>query len=271
MQKLINFTTSNNLDRVSGILANYFLLHYDELEHIPLNQVVSDCYLSVSSVRRFCQKMGYDNYSDLIRSKLLNPEKQREIAVSNLRAGRYSPAALRNEINENLYMCYRAISPAQIQMLVQWILDSSTLILISTRPYSLWIQEFFNQLVAWGKPTYAIEEPTVCKTVIEKFGDNICSIVISPMGVLPESYATEIQQLPGKKILIIGNFITQLSTYPTFSQQYDQVLLLPFKNRQYEYMEILGKYTIGFLFDVILGEIVDRLVCDSHGIIPEAP
>lgn len=259
MQKLINLTTSNNLDRTCGILANYFLLHYDELEHIPLNQVVSDCFLSISSVRRFCQKIGYENYTDLIHSKLRNPEKQKEIAVLNLHSGRYNPAMLRNEINENLYICYRSIAPAQIQMLVQWIMRSSVLILISTRPYSLWIREFFNQLVAWGKLTYTVEDPTVCKSVYEKFGETSCSIVVSPMGVLPDSYAPEIQNLPGKKILIAGKFITHLPSFPLFSKQYDDLILLPFKDKSYEYMEILGKYTIGFLFDIILGEIINYL------------
>ena len=42
MQKLINLTTANNLDRTNGILANYLLLHYDQLEQIPLNQVVAE-------------------------------------------------------------------------------------------------------------------------------------------------------------------------------------------------------------------------------------
>lgn len=260
MQKLINFTTSNNIDCASGVLANYFLLHYDELERIPLSQVVSDCFLSISSVRRFCQKIGYDNYSDLIRSKLCNPENQKEIAASNIRFGRYHPATLRNEINENLYMCYRALSPSQIQALTQRILEADAVILICTRPYSLWIQEFSNQLIAWGKPTYVIEEPTICKTICGKFGSNILTIIISPLGILPEAYAPQIQLMAGKKVLIASKFLTDTPVYSTLSDQYDDVVLLPFKQKEYEYMEVLGKYTIGFLFDVLLGEIVNQLL-----------
>lgn len=259
MQKLINLTTANNLDRTNGILANYLLLHYDQLEQISLNQVVAECYISVSSVRRFCRRLGFENYSDLIASKLGNPEKQKQIATDNLRSGYYDPARLRSEINENLYLCYRSLSPAQLQSLVQQIHDCSALVLIATRPYSFWVREFYNQLVAWGKLTYTAAESKMCRSIYERFGEKTCTILVSPMGILPETYAPQIRELPGYKVLITGKFTQDHPAFSGYASQYQQILLLPFKNSQYEYMEIYGKYTIGFLFDTILGQFLRQI------------
>ena len=124
MQKLMNFTISNNLDHTTGILANYLLLHYNELGTLPLNQVTADCFVSPSSVRRFCLKLGFDNYSDLVEARLRNPEHQPKIGVTNLLQGAYHPAMLRAEINENLFLCFRSVSAKQLQFLAASVLRS---------------------------------------------------------------------------------------------------------------------------------------------------
>ena len=91
MQKLIDYASSSNLDHTSGILAYYLLLNYSKLEKLTLKIVTEECFVSVSSVRRFCRKLGYDNFSDLVKAKIHNPENQQSIALSNLDHGWYHP------------------------------------------------------------------------------------------------------------------------------------------------------------------------------------
>ncbi len=264
MQKLSDLMTANNLSNTSGILANYMLLHYHELEQISLNQVVSDCYVSVSSVRRFCQKLGYENYSDLVDAKTRNPENQQDIAIANVQAGLYDPAVLRNEINENLYLFYRSISQSQIREIAEKISHADVVLLICTRPYNFWLKEFQNQLIAWGKSTYILEEPTVCYDFSRHFTGSILSIMVSPLAILPKAYCSAMEEIPGEKILIACPSAVEGSAGNDFVQQYCTFLPLRFKLNRYEYMEIYGKYTIGYLFDILLGAILSRMIWDSR-------
>ena len=269
MQKLMNFTISNNLDHTTGILANYLLLHYNELGTLPLNQVTADCFVSPSSVRRFCLKLGFDNYSDLVEARLRNPEHQPKIGVTNLLQGAYHPAMLRAEINENLFLCFRSVSAKQLQFLAASVLRSNAIVILCTRPYNFWLREFQNQMIAWGKPVYIWEEPVSYKSLIDQFAEDVCTIVVSPLFYLPSAYVSEMCSIRGKKFLIAHDSVVKDPMYPVFYKQYEQIVLLHFKSEKYEYMEIYGKYSIGYLFDSLLGEIIRQQIEDTHESRPE--
>ena len=117
MQKLIDYASSSNLDHTSGILAYYLLLNYSKLEKLTLKIVTEECFVSVSSVRRFCRKLGYDNFSDLVKAKIHNPENQQSIALSNLDHGWYHPHILRTEINDTMYSILRTIPSSLIHQI----------------------------------------------------------------------------------------------------------------------------------------------------------
>lgn len=272
MQKLMNLIVPNNMDHTTGILANYLLLHYDELENLPLNQVTADCFVSPSSVRRFCRKLGFENYSDLVEARLRNPEHQQKISVANLNRGIYHPAVLRAEINENLFLCFRSVSNKQFRFLASSMVESSAVVLLCTRPYNFWLREFQNQMIAWGKPTYIWEEPASYRPFFHQFGDSVCTVVVSPLFYLPNAYISEMDFVQGKKALISHDVIMKDPMYPVFSKQYDQIVPLHFKNDEYEYMEIYGKYSIGYLFDSLLGEIIRQQVQQTEntdGMLPQ--
>ena len=47
------------------VLAQYFLYHFDQLRDLNIYDVADACYVSRSGIRRFCQSIGFDNFSDL--------------------------------------------------------------------------------------------------------------------------------------------------------------------------------------------------------------
>ena len=49
------------------VLAQYFLYHFDQLRDLNIYDVADACYVSRSGIRRFCQSIGFDNFSDLLR------------------------------------------------------------------------------------------------------------------------------------------------------------------------------------------------------------
>lgn len=45
-------------------ITSYILNNIDKLNNISINQVVEEAFVSRSSVRRFCNRLGYNNFSE---------------------------------------------------------------------------------------------------------------------------------------------------------------------------------------------------------------
>lgn len=58
---IINVYPSGSMEY---ILATYFLNHYNNLENMNIYDIAEECATSRSSIRRFCQTLGYDNFKD---------------------------------------------------------------------------------------------------------------------------------------------------------------------------------------------------------------
>lgn len=269
MQKLINCTVSGTLDYTSSIIAQYLLLNYANLGELSSNQVSSACFVSLSSVRRFCVKLGYENFSDLVKAKLSNPEDQQVIAKYNLDCGYYKPADLRNNINDATYTVFRSIKQSRLQQTASGILKAKALILFCTRPYNMWLREFQNQVIAWGFPVYIIEDAAHYQEIIQNIGSDLYTILVSPMAYLVEPFYQECREMAGRKSAVLCHPFAEEPVYQEFLSIYDTILDFRLKNYSYEYLEVYGKYSVAYLFDMLLGEMLPLLIKRSVQYLPQ--
>lgn len=65
LYSLFSVLNNNSPEDSNYALAKYFLENYHRLSTLNIFDVASDCFVSRSSVRRFCQSIGYDNFLDL--------------------------------------------------------------------------------------------------------------------------------------------------------------------------------------------------------------
>ena len=58
---------NNNMeeDAATSVLARYFLVNFNRLPELNIYDVAENCFVTRSSVRRFCQSLGFDNYKEL--------------------------------------------------------------------------------------------------------------------------------------------------------------------------------------------------------------
>lgn len=263
MQKLINCTISGSLDYTAGMIAQYLLLNYANLGQLSPNRVSEECFVSLSSVRRFCVKLGYENFSDMVKAKKNNPEDQQAIAKFNLESGCYNPGNLRIHISDAMYSAYRSIDQKRLQQIAAQILKAKALILFCTRPYNMWLREFQNQLTAWGRSVYIIEDSASCRDLVKVTGEPLYTFVVSPMACHLEPFYNECKDIPGEKsVLVCRPYLTE-PEYRQFLTIYDTVLSLRMKSYTYEYLEIVGKYAVAYWFDVLLGELLAQLKLKS--------
>lgn len=261
VQKLINSIQSKS--NIYSEIAYYILLQYNNIDSLTVNQICKNCFTSPSTIRRFCQSIGYQNFTDLKRAKNKNPENQQIIAKNNWEKGRYNPHFLLTEVNSINLSVYRNSHPHAIKKLAQEIAINKSTLLFCVRPYSFVLQEFQNQMMIFGKSVYIFDEIYFWRSVIEKMEDDFCSIIISPAATLIPVIGNELENLPGKKTLIACKQYLSNPEYHSYLNIYDLIIPLRSNAYDYDYLEIYGKYAVSFLFELIMSEIFELMFHQS--------
>lgn len=89
MNSLLTTLNSSDYDSSEHVLAQYFLDRFDRLEELNVYDVAEECYTSRTGIRRFCQSIGLDNFSDL-KSYAWEWQRHRNLYVSYAEHDGYS-------------------------------------------------------------------------------------------------------------------------------------------------------------------------------------
>ena len=259
MQKLLFCVNSLVMDRSFNEIAYYLLLHYNEIENVSLKKLMAECYASASTIRRFCQSIGYDNYSDLRAAKSRNQEDQRLIAQHNWEEGRYHPHALHDHLTNITYQIGRTVDQPQLRRLAAQFASASSSILFAIRPYALFLEEFQCQMMSLGKTVYIFEEIDQYERLIQRLGKKVNSVVVSPTGGIMLALGGKAGKLPGEKSVLICPDYSKEPSLSHLLSLYDMVLPLKIKTYDIDYMELYGKYAVSYWFEILFGEILHIL------------
>lgn len=78
LQRLMDRINCEYEDLSYSKCANYLVDNYSRLQEISLQELCEENFVSKSTVRRFCQNMGYQNFSELKLSKITEEKARRE-------------------------------------------------------------------------------------------------------------------------------------------------------------------------------------------------
>lgn len=80
---------SNSINTTNSQIASYILNHFEEVRNDSIKELAAKCFVSMSSVSRFCKDMGLHDFTELreliaetdlnfeVTSESLNPEQQK--------------------------------------------------------------------------------------------------------------------------------------------------------------------------------------------------
>ena len=60
---LLSYIASNDEDSVNCRIANHILDHLSGLKETTISELAKQCYVSVSSISRFCREIGFEDFS----------------------------------------------------------------------------------------------------------------------------------------------------------------------------------------------------------------
>ncbi len=258
-QKILGAAHGNALDRPFCELAHYLLMHYDGLDALSAADAARECHISTSTVRRFCRALGYENFADLRRAKLENPENQYEIARANGRAGYYAPRRMYDEVNSTLWNTGRKLDWNGLERLASVVLRADAVLVYALRPYSFILQEFQSQFAALGRCLYIYDDISGKGAEVAGLGERLCHITVSPAGVLFPAVDADLARLDGFKAAVYCARALSDCGGDGCLERYDARFPLPMRVTEYAYLEIYGKYAVMYFFDVLLGRVVELL------------
>ena len=65
LSELFKIIDNNDEANIDYVIAKYFIENYKKLGTLNIYDVAEECYVSRSSIRRFCKQIGYNNFLDL--------------------------------------------------------------------------------------------------------------------------------------------------------------------------------------------------------------
>lgn len=240
------FSTIVNSDEQDSdhAITNYILNNIDNLNNISINEVVEEAFVSRSSVRRFCNRLGYSNFSEL-KSSLTDI-----IFPSNIHLRVFEDInSYRSKLSEGLSNMFsnvdQVVTDDTIEYLVEIIKEYEDILIISANNTSSNLLKFQQELF-YAKKIIKLLNNNFDNEVLKKVSRETSLIfVVSVSGVFANAINDSINEIPGKKILISANHAKEIS------ESYDQVIYISKKDIRDDNFGLLGKYGITYFFDLV--------------------
>lgn len=250
LNSLFSVINENNRDDSNYVLAHYFLQNYHKLSELNIYDVAADCFVSRSSVRRFCKSIGYENFLEL-KKAFSEYDDQYEFYMIHSNRENYREK-LTNEINYMIEELDRRMNIDEVEKIVDRIHYSRYVVFLTSDTSTAVIKEFQQSMIFHGKIIELISDAYTDKTLIGTLNREDVLFTISSTGTFAKASLDYISQCDAYKTLVTVN------RDKSFNQFYDKVYHLSAKDRANEGRGVYGKYGINYMFDVIYSAYVRK-------------
>lgn len=225
-------------------ITEYLIENIDDICSVTINDIINNAHVSRSSVRRYCNLVGYDNFSDFKDSfsiisfpsnihlrKFSGVEKYQE----NLNNGLVQ---MFNEINE--VVDKNIISDISFKMK-----NHKEVLIFSANNTSSNLLKFQQELLYVKKIVKLIDLNLYYDDIEKLSSEETLILVVSVSGLYAEAILGELETLKGNKILITANRSKKISSF------FDEVIYLSQRDVRNDSFGLLGKYGVTYFFDLI--------------------
>lgn len=248
LNSLCNILNENEVGNPSVILAEYFLKNYHYLSELNIYQVADDCFVSRSSIRRFCKSIGYNNFAEF-KNEIREYDDQYSNLTAHFRQQDFREI-LTNNVLEAIHEMSRSISREQIHLIARRIHKSrNTLILTSNYAVSA-INTFQYGMVLQGKVIRLVSELYETNNLLKEVTADDYVIVISGHGIL----AGVIEEFLKTTTAYTELFTVNRSR--SFDLLYDSICWLSEEDGSHESRSIYMVYGMQYLLDLVYAKYV---------------
>lgn len=224
--------------------TEYILHNIDNIQNITVNMIMDEAYVSRSAIRRFCNRLGYENFSVLKHSlsDIIFPSNIHLREFENI--GSFRKKVTR-ELSKMVIEMNDIITDDIIDSLAGLINEHEGVSMISANNISANLLKFQQELF------YAKKIVKIVDNYFNRDEMNVSSretnliMVVSVSGIFAEAINKIIHEIDGKKILITGSHSEE------YKKEYDQIIYISKNDISDDKMGLYGKYGITYFFDLL--------------------
>lgn len=231
-------------DSSDKAISEYLLQHLETIDSLTINEIVDQAFVSHSSIRRFCNKLGYKNFSELKDSftDIAFPSNLHLREFESL--GKYREE-LKLEITNMMTDMNQMVDNQTIEYVVDLIYKHKEIFFISANNTTSNLLKFQQELFYVNKIIRVVNSNYNNDFINKISKPESLIFVVSVSGVFAEQVYNIMDEIKGQKILITANRNEE------FTNPYHEVIYLSEKDVNSDSLGALGKYGITYLFDLI--------------------
>lgn len=226
----------------SGIIARYFLTHFDEFPDLNIYDVARDCFTSRSGIRRFAQSAGFENFSQMKSNywewDLWQTYFTDYVNHDDIRAN------LVERINSMFDDINEMVSEDSLRELADMIHDATCPVLLASDFSAMAVREFQQSMIFMHKLIRVISDSDGDESVLKTLDPCDVVIVISASGNFADAAGIELSECPARRVLVTLNRDAKLAA------SYDVVYHL--SCREYRRIRtVYSEYGVRYFFDLL--------------------
>lgn len=230
-------------DSMEYILASYFLHHYNNLEEMNIYDIAEKCAISRSSIRRFCQTLGFDNFKDY-KEQLSRTDAYLAMHIDDVDRN-HAGDVLKSEIFKCLDTIENRMNQPDTDTIVEMIDTHDRVVFYCTGMAEKLARNIQWQLVLENKVIYVASTDTQLDNCLKNPSENDLIIILSSSG----NYARDVldiglPDLP-KRMLIINKYTHE------FDDDFDLIYVLNEEMGDAS-LSTLATYGLTYFFDLLL-------------------
>lgn len=242
LTSLLSVINENDVEDSNYKLANYLLENFDRLDELNMYDIMEECYMSRSGIRRFCLSIGLNNFSD-VKHHYNEWDHQYEKYCDAARKNG-TKEALRESVYQVLDQVEEIATTDFLKDITRLIRDSKNVVFIASEFSAISVKEFQQSMIIAGKVIKIMSSSYVNESLINSLNAKDLIITISVTGRYGENIDKYIKDVNCRKMLITSNTGSEICA------SYDKIIGLP-PNIDICHARDYSKYGISYLLDLI--------------------
>lgn len=228
-------------------LAKYFLDNYNKISKMNIYDVSQECYVDRSSIRRFCQMHGFDNFRKFKRHGL---EDSDLFLLSNSNVENYCQYIITN-IKDMVQEIEELYTKERIDSVAEKIYEADRVVILSSDTSCYMCGEFQRAMTIAGKIIRIVSNNLEDNRLLNSLCDKDFLMTISVTGYFAKETLNLIQTIKSDRLLLTTNH------YENFEKYYGTIFYLS-KNSYVRTRSVYSTYGLEIFLDMLFNEYMKK-------------
>lgn len=200
MNSLLAVVNTRKHDSTESILARYFLSHFDQLGNLNVYEVAEECFTTRSGIRRFCQSIGLNNFSDL-KSYVWEWEDHRTLYTSYADHADYGNH-LASSITQMTQQVMRSADAETLDGLASLLYEARRIVFLTSDFSSMAIHQFQQSMLYLHKVVDIVTDSSGDTSQLAALGAEDLLVAVSEHGNYAAAVLSALDGSPAVRALI---------------------------------------------------------------------